>query len=77
LRSVFDDKNAVIQDGVITEGELSRCALQLNPAASFEPLPVMVNEGDQGNGNAEHLLSQPRNSIKMFLWRGVHDLECG
>lgn len=49
-------------------------ARYLKPDLGFEPLTVLINQGNQGNGNVANLGGQPRDLVKAIIGGGIKDV---
>ncbi len=70
---VFDHHDIGLPDGVVAEGEVARRAADIDAHPGLEPLPVAVDEADQGNGHAQDLGSQLRQVIEGLFGGGVEN----
>ncbi len=64
-----------VEDGVRAEGHFARCFTGVHADARLEPLPVAVDQRDQGHGGAADHLSQGRDVVKGLLGQGVEDAQ--
>src|SRR5918995_159350 len=70
---VRNDHGRLAQDSMSTKGDLTRCLASVKAIARLEPLPILIDEADDNNGNVEKLGGEPRNAIEPIFGRGVED----
>jgi hypothetical protein len=64
---VRDDEQAGLPDGVRAEGRLARRLGDVQPDARLEPLAVVIDEADQGDGRLAELRREARDVVERLL----------
>jgi hypothetical protein len=72
---VEHDKGLVLPDSVIAEGDVAASFRHVQADAGFEPLPVRVDEGYEGDRDVERQSRKARQAVENFLRRRVENLE--
>ncbi len=75
LCGIGDDEEVCLEDGVATEGVLSGGGLDFGAGFRFEPLAVLVDEGDDGDWGLADLGCQLGEGIEFGFRGGVEDGE--
>ena len=65
------DQRVRLQDRVRAKRMAPRCLGKVDAVVRFEPLPVAVHEGDQGDGHMENLRGEARDAVKCRLRRCI------
>ena len=66
-RGIRHDQGVVGQNGVGTESGIARAFAFLDTETGFEPLPVLIHEGEDGDGHIQNDANQLRNAIEPLL----------
>ena len=75
LKGIRDDHRLPVADHVRAEGGIPRGLRDLEPVARLEPLPVLIDQADQCDGNVEERGGETRDPVKPVLERGIENLE--
>jgi hypothetical protein len=74
-RGIRHLENVIAQNGVGTQRNIARRLGNIETDAAFEPLAVLVHQGDQGNGRIANEGGQQGDVVEFFFGRGVEKLE--
>ena len=72
---VFDDEHVVGQDRVVAERDLARGAILTQSAFGLEPLPVLLDERDEGDRHGEEFAGEAADGVELRLGLGTEDVE--
>ena len=74
LERVRNDERLVSLDRMSAEGNVARGLNRIGALPRLEPLPVPIDEGDDGGRHAEGEPHQARDAVEGFLGRGIEDV---
>ncbi len=75
LQRILDDEHLVGEDRVSAERRPTRRAVSVEAAPGLEPLALLIDEGDQGDRQAEHYLGIAADGVEVLLGRRTEDVE--
>lgn len=75
-RCIGNHQDAIGADGVAAKRGVPRPLGKCQAVARLEPLPVLVDQADQGDGHIKHAFYQPGETIETLLGGGVQEVQC-
>src|SRR5439155_19998015 len=72
---IRDDQRRALQDRMCAERLFARRFLHVQPDARLEPLAILVDQREYGNGHAQQAARQPRDLIEDRFRGSVQNLE--
>ncbi len=72
-RRVVDLHDPLVEDGVRAERALARSLAQFDPMRGFEPLPIAIDQRDQGDRDVAQLRGEVGERVEEILGRRVEE----
>ncbi|WP_377031685.1 hypothetical protein [Microvirga arabica] len=72
---IRDDEESRLHDGMIADRVFPGCLRELHASPGFEPLPMLVEEGDTGDGRIADLSCQLRDVVELNIRCRIQNVE--